>query len=104
MLPPRTQEAAMRRMDIGTAVGLQATAVGIGFGAVIAGAHAAGMNAVREAREERAQAARDAAVADLGDVARQMAAELASAHAEIARLNRALLQRQAYIDSMRRAA
>lgn len=91
-------------MDIGTSVGLQATAVGVGMGAVIAGAHAAGMNAMREAREERARVAREAAIADLGDVAREMASELAAAHAEIAKLKRALAQRQAFIDSLRRAA
>lgn len=93
----------MRKMDIGTAVGLQATAIGVGMGAVIAGAHAAGMNAMREAREERARVAREAAIADLGDVARQMASELAAAHAEIAKLKRLLAQRQAFIDHMRTA-
>jgi hypothetical protein len=91
-------------MDIGTAVGLQATAVGVGAGALIYSAHAAGLEAMRQAREDRAQAARNAAVADLGESARLMAAELATAHAEIARLKRALGQRQAYIDSIRRAA
>ncbi|EKF17468.1 hypothetical protein [Nitratireductor pacificus] len=91
-------------MDIGTAVGLQATAIGVGMGAVLAGAHAAGMEAMREAREERATRAREAAIQDLGDVAREMATELAAAHAEIAKLKRLLAQRQAYIDSLRRTA
>jgi hypothetical protein len=79
-------------------------AVGAGAGALIYSAHAAGLQAMRDAREDREQAARDAAVADLGRSARFMAAELAAAHAEIARLKRALSQRQAYIDSLRRAA
>lgn len=91
-------------MDIGTAVGLQATALGIGMSAVIAGAHAAGINAMRQAREDNERAAHQAAVADLGQAARIMAAELATAHAEIARLKRALAQRQAFIDNLRRTA
>lgn len=91
-------------MDLGTSMGLQATAVGLGAGALIYSAHAAGLEAMRRAREDREHAAHDAAVADLGRSARLMAAELAAAHAEIAKLKRALAQRQAYIDSIRRAA
>lgn len=95
----------MRRgMDIGTAVGLQATAIGVGAGALIASAHAAGIDAMRQAREEREHAAREIAIADLGRSARMLAGELAAAHAEIARLKRALAQRQAFIDSLRRSA
>lgn len=101
----------MRKMDIGTAVGLQVTAVGIGMGAVIASAHAAGINAMREDREAREQDAYDAAIRAalgngeaLGRIARQAVRDLASAHAEIATLRRALAQRQGYIDRMRAAA
>ena len=47
-------------MDTGTAVGLQATAVGAGLGALIYTGHARAMEAVRQQREERAWAAYDA--------------------------------------------
>jgi hypothetical protein len=98
-------------MDIGTSVGLQATAIGIGMGALIAGGHASAMERVRADRQAREQATYDAAVsaalgnaAELGRLARMMAADLAEAHGENARLRRALEQRQAYIDRQRRAA
>lgn len=93
-----------RGMDLGTSMGLQATAVGVGAAALIYSAHSAGIERMHQAREDREQAARNAAVADLGQSARLMASELAAAHAEIAKLKRALAQRQAYIDSIRRAA
>ncbi|MFU0507366.1 hypothetical protein [Pseudaminobacter sp. NGMCC 1.201702] len=102
----------MRRgMDIGTAVGLQATALGAGIGALLYTGHARAMEAVRADREAREQAAYDAAVVaalgnaeQLGLIARQAVRDLAAAYAEIAKLRRALAQRQAYIDRQRRPA
>ena len=96
-------------MDIGTAVGLQATALGIGLGAVISTGHARAMEAVLADREAREQAAYDAAILAalgngerLGIIARQAVRDLAAANAEISRLRAALSQRQAYIDRHRR--
>ncbi|MFU0507359.1 hypothetical protein [Pseudaminobacter sp. NGMCC 1.201702] len=66
-------------MDHGTAVGLQATAVGIGIAAVLSGGHARAMEAVQRARDERA--ARQQAV-----IAAYTQYELAEARREIARL------------------
>lgn len=102
----------MRRgMDIGTSVGLQATALGAGLGAILYTGHARAMEAVRADREAREQAAYDAAVdaalgnaEALGRFARKAVRDLAAANAEIAKLRRALEQRQGYIDRMRKAA
>lgn len=102
---------AHRGMDVGTSVGLQATAVGVGVAALLYSAHAGGMQRVHEAREARVAAAHQAAVdAALGNaealarLARQSARDLAAAHAEIRQLKAALAQRQGYIDRTRRAA
>jgi hypothetical protein len=50
-----TQEAVMARqgMDIGSAVGLQATALGAGLGAMLYTGHAQAMERVRQDREAR---------------------------------------------------
>ncbi|MHA6641073.1 hypothetical protein [Mesorhizobium sp. A623] len=100
----------MRRMDIGTAVGLQATALGVGIGAVL---YTGAMHAIeggRAAREAREQAAYDAAVShalgnaeELGIIARRAVRDLAASQAENAKLRRALAQRQGYIDRMKAA-
>lgn len=71
-------------MDIGTSAGPQATAVGIGMGAIIAEAHTAGIEARREAHKGRIRVARETAVTDLGGVAREIDAEFAAVYAEIA--------------------
>jgi len=98
-------------MDIGTAVGLQATALGVGIGAALFTGHANAMERVRQDREAREQAAYDAAVSAalgnaeaLGRVARQAVRDLAAANAENAKLRRALEQRQGYIDRLKMAA
>lgn len=70
-------------MDIGTATGLQATAVGLGIGAVIIRAHEEGMAAVAQARADREQAAWEDRVVG---IARAAVADLATANREIARL------------------
>jgi len=100
----------MRKMDSGAAVGLQATALGVGIGAVLFTGHARAVEAARSAREAREQAAYDAAVyaalgnaEQLGIIARQAVRELAAVQAENAKLRRALAQRQAYIDRQRSA-
>jgi hypothetical protein len=102
---------ARQGMDIGTAVGLQATALGVGIGAALFTGHANAMERVRQDREAREQAAYDAAVSAalgnaeaLGRVARQAVRDLAAANAENAKLRRALEQRQGYIDRLKRAA
>ena len=99
-----------RGMDIGTAVGLQATSLGVGLGAMLYTGHAQAMERVRQDREAREQAAYDAAVSaalgnaeSLGRIARQAVRDLAAERAENARLRRALAQRQAYIDRQRAA-
>ncbi|MGO4558280.1 hypothetical protein [Mesorhizobium sp. 2RAF21] len=98
----------MRRMDQGTAIGLQATAIGVGIGAAIYTGHARAMEAVRANREAREQAAYHAAVAGnvarLEGIARAALRDLGEAQAEVERLRRALAQRQAFIDRQRRAA
>lgn len=98
----------MRHLDQGTAVGLQATAIGIGVGAAIWTGHARAMEAVRRDREACESAAHAAAVAGnlakLEGLAWQALRDLSEAHAENARLRRALAQRQAYIDMKRGAA
>jgi len=96
------------RMDQGTAMGLQATAVGLGIGAMLWAGHAHAMEKMRADHEAREQTAYDAAVAGntarLEAIARTALRNLGEAHAEIDRLRRALAQRQAYIDRQRRAA
>ena len=98
----------MRHLDQGTAIGLQATALGVGVGAALWTGHARAMEAVRRDRESREAAAHAAAVAGnlarLEELARQALRDLGEAHAEIARLRRALAQRQAYIDRNRGSA
>ncbi|MER8571288.1 hypothetical protein NKG99_07550 [Mesorhizobium sp. M1409] len=103
--------AQHRGMDVGTAVGLQATSLGVGIGAMLYTGHANAMERVRADREAREQAAYDAALfaalgnADqLGRIARQAVRDLAIERAENARLRRALEQRQGYIDRIRAAA
>jgi len=95
-------------MDEGTAMGLQATAVGVGIGALLWAGHTRAMEAVCADRAAREQAAYDAAVAGntarLEAIARTALRDLGAAHAEIDRLKRALAQRQAYIDRQRRLA
>lgn len=98
-------------MDIGTAVGLQATALGVGIAAAIYTGHARAMEAVHAEREARDQAVYDAAVdaalgnaEQLGVIARQAVRDLAAANAKIVKLRRALVQRQAYIDRLRTTA
>jgi hypothetical protein len=98
----------MRHMDQGTAIGLQATAIGVGVGAALWTGHARAMEAVRRDRESREAAAHAAAVAGniarLEGLARQALRDLGEAHAENARLRRTLAQRQAYIDMKRGSA
>ncbi|TPK91481.1 hypothetical protein [Mesorhizobium sp. B2-4-17] len=103
--------AQHRGMDVGTAVGLQATSLGVGIGAVMFTGHANAMERVRQDREAREQATYDAAVSaalgnaeQLGRIARQAVRDLATANAEIAKLRRALEQRQGFIDRMKRVA
>jgi hypothetical protein len=91
-------------LDEGTAASRQIMGVGLGIGAVLWMGHEHAM-AAKAARERDAH---DAAVAgnlaQLHTVARNALRDLGEAHAEIARLKRALAQRQAYIDRQRRAA
>lgn len=95
--------------DSGYNVGLQATGVGLTAAAVLWTGAVKAIEGVQQAREDREQAAYDAAVAyrlqnadRLETLALELADELAEARAEIARLRRTLAQRQAYIDSLRR--
>lgn len=97
------------RGDAGYAVGMQATGVGLAVGALLWTGHAKAMERVRQDREDREQAAYDAAVEyrlrnadEVEALAMQLADELAEARAENARLRRQLAQKQAYIDSLRR--
>lgn len=53
-----------RGMDVGTAVGLQATAVGLGIGALLAAGHAAAMDAVHADRAAREWAAYEGGLHD----------------------------------------
>lgn len=96
------------RGDAGYAVGMQATGVGLAVGALLWTGHAKAMERVRQDREDREQAAYDAAVGyrlqnadQVEALAMELADELAEAKAEIAQLRRTLAQRQAYIDSLR---
>lgn len=93
-----------RRVDEGTAMGRQIVGVGLGIGALIWAGHEHAM-ATKAAREREAY---DAAVAgnlaQLHAVAKNALRDLGEAHAEIARLKRALAQRQAFIDRQRSAA
>jgi hypothetical protein len=98
-------------MDVGRAVGLQATAIGVGIGGLLYTGHAQAMQRVNAYREACEQAAYDAAVSaalgnahELGIIARQAVRDLAASQAENARLRRALAQRQGYIDRMKAAA
>lgn len=95
--------------DYGTNLGLTVTGIGITAGALLYSAHAAGMEAVRQAQQDRVDAAHDANLAaerlnhrELAALARGLAHELAAERAETTRLRKALAQRQAYIDRMRR--
>lgn len=81
---------------------------GITAGALLYTAHAKGMQAVHDARERQAWDAFEANLAaerenhaQLADLARELAGELATARAENVRLRAALAQRQAYIDRLR---
>lgn len=96
--------------DQGYNVGLQATGVGLVIGAAL---HTGAMKAMeiadqrRQARIDDQHAANSAAErqnhADLASLARELAAQLAASEAENRRLRTALVQRQAYIDRIRRA-
>ncbi len=94
--------------DSGYNLGLTATGIGITAGALLYSAHAAGMQAVHDARERHAWAIHDANLADeranhaeLATLARELASDLAASRAENVRLRAALAQRQAYIDRLR---
>lgn len=94
--------------DSGYNLGLTATGIGITAGALLYSAHAAGMQAVHDAREHHAWAIHDANLADeranhaeLATLARELASDLAASRAENVRLRAALAQRQAYIDRLR---
>ena len=95
--------------DYGTNVGLMATGLGIATGALLYSAHAAGMQAVHDRRQALADAAHADNLAaeranhqELADLARTLASQLAAERAANAKLRRALVQRQAFIDRMRR--
>jgi len=95
--------------DQGYNVGLQASAVGVATAAVLWTGAAKVLEGIRQDREDREQAAHDAAVAyrlgnaqEVEALALELADELAEARAEIAQLRRQLGQKQAYIDIMRR--
>ncbi|MGE0500654.1 MAG: hypothetical protein AB7I79_03235 [Rhizobiaceae bacterium] len=95
--------------DAGYNIGLQATGVGLTAAAVLWTGAVKAIEGVQAAREDREQAAYDAAVgyrlqnADrLESLAMELADQLAEARAENARLRRQLAQKQAYIDSLRR--
>lgn len=95
--------------DWGYKVGLEASAVGFAAASLLVAGHAHAMERVRADREAREQAAYDAAVAcrlhnaaEIEAVALELADELAKANAAIARLRKMLVQKQAYIDSLRR--
>lgn len=97
--------------DIGVNVGLQATALGIGIGAVLWTGHANAMDRVRAGHQARVEAQEAANLQaerlnhrQLAALARDLARRLADAEARAQRLEAALLQRQAYIDRQRRAA
>lgn len=97
--------------DYGYNIGLQATAVGLGIGAVLATGHARAIEAVQRKRQERVDAAHAANLdleranhVELAALARDLARRLAASEAENARLTRALAQRQAFIDRQRRSA
>jgi hypothetical protein len=94
----------LKGVDEGTAMGRQFVGAGLGIGAALWMGHEHAM-AAKAARERDAY---DAAVAgnmaQLQAVARNALRDLGEAHAEIARLKRALAQRQAYIDRQRAAA
>lgn len=94
--------------DYGYNVGMTATGLGITAGALLYSAHAAGMQAVHDARERQADAIHaanlDAERANhdqLAVLARGLARDLAAERAENLRLRKALAQRQAYIDRLR---
>lgn len=96
------------REGMGTALG----AIGLGAvtGALIGSGMKALMEGTREQRQAREEAAYSAAVAAalddaelLGDIAMRLVSELAAARAENTQLERALEQRQAYIDRMRKS-
>jgi len=95
----------MRRgIDEGTAASRQIMGVGLGIGAVLWMGHEHAM-AQKAARERDAyDAAMAGNMAQLHAVAKNALRDLGEAHAEIARLKRALAQRQAYIDRQRAAA
>lgn len=95
--------------DIGVSVGLQATALGIGTGAVLWTGHAQAMERVRAGQQERVNAQEAANLEAerlnhqrLAGLARYLARRLADAEERAARLEAALLQRQAFIDRQRR--
>jgi hypothetical protein len=91
-------------VDEGTAMGRQFVGAGLGIGALLWMGHEHAM-AAKAARERDAN---DAAMAgnltQLHAVAKNALRDLGEAHAEIARLKRALAQRQDFIDRQRRAA
>jgi hypothetical protein len=91
-------------VDEGTAMGRQFVGAGLGIGALIWAGHEHAQ-ATKAARERDAyDAAMEGNLAQLHAVAKNALRDLGEAHAEIARLKRALAQRQAYIDRQRAAA
>jgi hypothetical protein len=97
--------------DIGVNVGLQTTALGIGVGAVLWTGHAQAMDRVRAGHQANVDAQEAAKLqaerlnhVQLAALARSLARRLADSEAKNARLETALLQRQAYIDRQRAAA
>jgi hypothetical protein len=70
-------------------------------GFAVASAHEAGVGNVLRARQQRAEARRDAYVSAELDNARRLADALAAERRENARLRLLLAQRQSYIDSLR---
>jgi hydroxylamine reductase (hybrid-cluster protein) len=94
--------------DWGYKVGLEASAVGFAAASLLVAGHAHAMQAMADARAQREQDAYDAAVdalvrneAELEAYARQLASELVSERLENRRLQRMLVQKQAYLESLK---
>ncbi|MBK3745076.1 hypothetical protein G3A39_38440 [Paraburkholderia aspalathi] len=98
------------RMGEGTGVTLGALGLGAGVGALLGNGMLGIVNGMRERREkaeiEQYHAAVHEALGEadfLGDIALHLVSELAAERARTAVLERALEQRQAYIDRLRAA-
>ncbi len=99
------------RGDWGYKVGLEASAVGFAAASLLVAGHAHAMQAVADAKAAREQEAYDAAVdalvrneAELEAYARRLAGELIAERLENRRLQRMLVQKQAYLDSLKARA